>query len=663
MATGATDNGGGFDASFGGTDYSTQAAAQLTITDGSTNTGTTALTSVVGGFTAAMVGNVLSVTQAATFRGYWQIVAYVSTNQVTLDRVGAVTAANCTVKVGGAHTITQNGFPFALSGGSSVAIPGQLAWVRAGTYSVSANSPGSASIAGTSSQPFVVKGYNTTRGDLDGVDGTRPKLVFSASTINLLSLDVDYWAVRNLEFDNTGNDLAVIIYTGSHCIVENCKVTTGTNGRVATIAGYGNRFVRNYGISGSGASATGLTMQGTGGHLVEFNHLRGTGSPTGSYGINCVVNGNYVRNNVIQKYAIGVMCDNATAVSAFIENNIIHRCTNGIESNHASEHIGAFLAVTGNIISRCTRGIYDAISDISANTGAINWAQAAFDCNFFYGNTTDHVNLPAGTNDTVLTADPFTDETNYDFSLNSTAGGGQTVRDGGCEVAFADGINTSNMIAGIAGCPATVAPAATTYMRDLWRLLTGEFSSVIDQEDVVDVFIQLGLEALNAVAHYHYTTSTTDVVLVAGTQEYDLPADVIEVSWLRHNGVEVEKGDWSQWLREGDSWASEPAGSPRYWAQYGSKLIIRPAPSAAAVAAAASPVFRYVSKPANFTVNGPVQLPSNSYRVAVYEAVRIWTAAYPDSQIASARAQAMGEIFTRGAQELAEQVARQGVSK
>ncbi len=262
-ADGASDNGGGYSAVIGGVtgvDYSQQAAAQLSLTDGSTNTGTTALTSVVGGFTVAMVGNVVSVTQAATFRGFWQITAFVSTNQVTLDRVGAVTAANCTVKVGGAHTVASNGFPFVLSGGASVAIPGQLAWVRAGTYSIQANSPGSSSIAGTSSQPFVVKGYNTTRGDLDGVDGTRPKLNYLASTINLLLIDVDYWVFRNLELDNTGNDLAVILITGSHCIVENCKVTTGTNGRVATIAGFGNRFVRNYGIAGSG-TATGVYLQ------------------------------------------------------------------------------------------------------------------------------------------------------------------------------------------------------------------------------------------------------------------------------------------------------------------------------------------------------------------------------------------------------------------
>jgi hypothetical protein len=84
--TGATDNGGGYDSALGGTNYARQASPQLTVADGSTNVGNTTLTSVTGGFTAQMAGNVLSISQGGIFRGYWLITAWVSNTQVTLDR-------------------------------------------------------------------------------------------------------------------------------------------------------------------------------------------------------------------------------------------------------------------------------------------------------------------------------------------------------------------------------------------------------------------------------------------------------------------------------------------------------------------------------------------------------------------------------------------------
>ena len=60
---GSDVNGGGYDASLAGagTDYSQQDAAQLTLAD-IVCSNTTTVTSVVGGFTAAMIGNAIWLT-------------------------------------------------------------------------------------------------------------------------------------------------------------------------------------------------------------------------------------------------------------------------------------------------------------------------------------------------------------------------------------------------------------------------------------------------------------------------------------------------------------------------------------------------------------------------------------------------------------------------
>jgi hypothetical protein len=103
-------NGAIFDATLAGagTDYSQQDGPQLTLTDLAAAGSTAVVTSVTGGFTAAMVGNALrlaSGTNAAV--GYYFIIIYTNTNTVTLDRnpgtvaATAVSGGNC--RVGGAY--------------------------------------------------------------------------------------------------------------------------------------------------------------------------------------------------------------------------------------------------------------------------------------------------------------------------------------------------------------------------------------------------------------------------------------------------------------------------------------------------------------------------------------------------------------------------------
>lgn len=71
------------------------------------------------------------------------------------------------------------------------------------------------------------------------------------------------------------------------------------------------------------------------------------------------------------------------------------------------------------------------------NWCALNWGNA------YYSNTSGpRNNLAAGTGDVTLSADPFTDSSGGDFSLNSTAGGGAACRAAGFPGAFPAGLVT-----------------------------------------------------------------------------------------------------------------------------------------------------------------------------------------------------------------------------
>ena len=123
--TGSDANGGCFDASFSGVDYSQQNSAQLSLTDVVTN-GTTTVTSATGGFTSAMKGNGINIAGMV-----YQITAVGSSISITIDRT-ATAATGQTGKVGGAC-----GSPGYVSGQM---VAGNTKYVQNGTYSVTTSS-------------------------------------------------------------------------------------------------------------------------------------------------------------------------------------------------------------------------------------------------------------------------------------------------------------------------------------------------------------------------------------------------------------------------------------------------------------------------------------------------------------------------------------------
>lgn len=232
--TGDDTNGGGYKSSAGTTDYSQQNAAQLTLTDCSTSgVGVATLTSFTGGFTAAMVGNVICLSSGSNLTtGWYEITAYASSTSVTLDRapddgVGGVMFA--TGKVGGCL-----GSPGVLS--TVQLAKKNRCWVKEGTYTLTTTTDGSNGPLNLSgihvNRTLRVEGYAVTRGD-----GGRPVVSAGATTpsyvINMRgSYNNREQALIGFIVDGNNNAVTGIQDSSSYRtgLVANCKVTNCTNG-------------------------------------------------------------------------------------------------------------------------------------------------------------------------------------------------------------------------------------------------------------------------------------------------------------------------------------------------------------------------------------------------------------------------------------------------
>lgn len=646
--TGNIQNGAGFDAAFGGTDYSQQDSPQLSVTDATFSTGSTTVTSTGGGFTAAMVGNTMWFGAVAATHGWRQITAFVSSTQVTIDSNAPGTqTGDGFLKVGGANKVSNSGLgvPF---------VAGNKIWVKAGTYTLTSNSP--TITAGSVTQPVTVEGYNTTRGDITTDPSLqRPVFAYGANTINLFKFNGTGGICRAIEFDNRTNatgQAAVVFVDPSavNCVMENCVIrgmTAGGGLESVTVTGFRNTFRRNYVITGA-TTCDGMFLGGTGGsHAVVENHLTGGASPNSGSGITVDVGHHTIRNNIIQKFTSGVLVSSATLYAAHVQNNAFHRCTHGINLTNAGQGLVALPHLKGNIFSRLTNGVRYSPADISANTGAVQWAATNWDCNFFFTVTDSTNQLPAGNGDTTLTVDPFVDEANSDFTLNTTSGGGLTVRDSVCSALLPDGINTVHFTGGFDSSP-TASSSATSYtagMRSLWREATGEKYTTKVSDDTVDIYLDYGLQELNRILHYHLITDGGGVTLIAGTQSYDLTQDTVEVLEVYHNGVRLEKTSIDKLETRDRNWRNEAASFPKQWIHDAGSLILVPKPSDAAVAASSTLTIRRVNTPRAITTYGPEQLPTSEHRLSVMYGAYLWSASYPDSALAEARRQGYLEAF------------------
>lgn len=403
IRTGGSDtNGGGFNTNSAGTDYSQQTSAQLSLSDGVCTGGTT-LESTTGGFTAAMVGNVVYLSSGP---GWYEITGYTDTNTVTIDRNGP-TDSGMTVNVGGSLA-TPGGLGAALTASTTSA--GMNAYVQTGTYTLSnavVNTSGGP--IQTRSNLFKFAGYNTTHGDLDAqVSQTNKPIISAGSQTSVVLIDI---GVASFSHN------AVIV-----ALVADGESNTGTTG------------FEHY----------------------ASHSLRGRSTNRCCHALNCTDEG----FNLNASY--NCEADNCLEGFREITNSVrcvAHDCTRGFDNG---SQIGCLayrnydgIYDGGNVIG-CTavnntnygidvryQGKLMQCLSVSNGTG-FSFDTTSHRCigfNFVaYNNTTDY-SISLTDADTrhfrewaTLTADPFVDSAGDDYSLNDNPGGGGLLKQLGMNI-------------------------------------------------------------------------------------------------------------------------------------------------------------------------------------------------------------------------------------
>jgi len=145
---------------------------------------------------------------------------------------------------------------------------------------------------------------------------------------------------------------------------------------------------------------------------------------------NCVVTSTLITEAAGDGITIDVGTFFAMTAYWFIKNNTIADCGGagvhivGTNTSTSTQPKFGYYIANNLLVGNGTYGL-----DLDNSTTVFTANDV--DYNAFYNNTSGEINgHPAGANDITLTADPFTDTGNGDYSLNNTAGGGALVRDG-----------------------------------------------------------------------------------------------------------------------------------------------------------------------------------------------------------------------------------------
>lgn len=374
--TGSATNGGFYNLTIPavGTDYSQQDAAQLSLADGDCNNSTT-LTSIIGGFTAAMIGNGVYITGAGFTTGWYEIRTFNSSNSVVLDRnptAGGHPTAG-TVNVGGALST-----PVTIS---AVLSNGALFHVKKGTYTWGAFST---TINSQGPNHAGIIGFKTTHRDSPkGAD--RPTITMTGT----LTVATDN-NIRDIIINGTFN--GVLLNGSTSCLYFNVKGTM-TNGAAVTVfnPGANTAMVECEGICTNGWAFNGLH----GLTLSCYAHDSATGFSLFSAGAS-------IANSIVDTCTTGISASGQPGVR--VVGSVVYNCTTGI--SFAATCLAA--TVLNTIITGCTTGV-------SGNAALVG---ARIDDYNVYNNTTDVSNWAKGPHS--ISANPLlNDPANGDFTLQA----------------------------------------------------------------------------------------------------------------------------------------------------------------------------------------------------------------------------------------------------
>jgi hypothetical protein len=232
---GSDTNGGGFTSGGSGTDWSQQAAAQYSVTDGVTN-GTTTITSATANFGTDVVDNLIYVQggTGSVSANWYRITSRTNATTIVVDRSTGLTAGTgVTLTIGGALA-TPGGLGQLLAGAG---VTGTKAHIKSGTYTLTTSSTNVS--GGPIALPNIgvqIYGYNSTRGDLDHSRSLTNNPVVDAGsvgTINVWGMNVTNTAltqlVSHITVDGNGQTDTVGFSSGNigqsvlyHCLARDC---------------------------------------------------------------------------------------------------------------------------------------------------------------------------------------------------------------------------------------------------------------------------------------------------------------------------------------------------------------------------------------------------------------------------------------------------------
>lgn len=393
VATVGTPTGGTW-----GVDFSQGTAAITTQTDFAAVGASTTLTSVSAPFRAVFVGNIFHQTTTGTGAfgvvGWYEIVSYVNTTTVVLDRApnNGTASVACTGFVGGALTMSgslNDSFWEQIQGGN-------ITYIKNGTYSLGSNTS-VASTNSTKTAPSYVYGFNSIRGD-NPLTGSRPIIACSSQTFN----------------------------PGQYVFHFFIQVTTTTSTGFAI--GIGGAFIYSK-ITNTSTSSTRPALTCTGGNALVFaaEAVSQNGSAI-ACGTSPKLIGCYVHDS-----NIGILHSSSSHLSM---SNIIESCrttaiefqsTSGVINISSCTLYGSEAKVGTGILFGASTGdatltnniFYGFSTGINQTTAALKSNMGMF--NDFFNNTTNATNYTISASDLAL--DPqFTAATQLTGSTATTSG-------------------------------------------------------------------------------------------------------------------------------------------------------------------------------------------------------------------------------------------------
>lgn len=404
--TGAATNGGGFKDLNPGTsvDYSQQASAQLALSDIASDSGGTAISSVTGGFTAAMEGNCIFILGSGFTTGWYQITGYTDTNNITIDRSCGASASGGTGNVGGAWLFDSIYFNTFFSSTNKTNY--NKVHIETGTYS---GSFGSSALTTAAGYLYWI-GYDATRED--GPQGTNRPLLDFGSAGAYLNWSGTYCRLTDCRVDMTyaSGTTPTIMNTGVFLTARNCKITrSGYSGAYGIQMGDYGLMLQCEVISTAGMA---IRLSNAQDILIQWSYIHDSANGLGFSGAGST--------GITVDSCIFDTCT-ATAIQLYttgrVTNCTIYNCGTGINpiSNHS--------VIVNCIVHTCTTGI--------------NAPEMTYDDhNVVYNCGTPRTGgVVAGPNS--LTSNPLlADPANQDFTLDATSPAFNT----GCKLGAAVGL-------------------------------------------------------------------------------------------------------------------------------------------------------------------------------------------------------------------------------